>query len=256
MLGHYLHWTRLALLATAIGFTLLLAQEAVPAQTATSRFFITRGESTIAAPIVLFPNGPLEQVHVRLANVKEPTGVSSFEVDVEVPTNLASIFFMNSNITWLQSTGRVATCSDPTFTQKTPNVTTANVSCNTFMSAPPYGATTPGGQAPPLATLYLEPGAASGNGIIKVTAVSKIVNTPINPDDLAAIPVLRQNGPVVVARCADFNADNAVSIIDIVRQVGQFGQPNPFYDLNLDGFVTIGDITITVYQFGVSCPPA
>jgi hypothetical protein len=254
MLGHYLNWTKLVFLAAAIGVTLLLAQDANPAQTAGTRIFITRAESTVAEPIVLFPNGAVQQVHVRVSNVKEVTGVSSFEVDVEVPTNLATVFFMNANLPWLQSTGRTATCSDPLFTQKSPTVTTANVSCNTLGSAPPYGATTAPGQVPPLATLYLDPGSVTGNGLLKITPVTKLVNTPINPDDLAPIPITRQNDAIVVARCADFNNDHVVSVVDIVRQVQHFGQADPLYDLNNDGLVTIGDISITIMMFGLVCP--
>jgi hypothetical protein len=256
MLGHYLSWTRLVLLAAAVGFTLVLAQDARPAQTATTKVYISRAEATVQAPIVLFPNGPIEQIHVRVSDVKDPTGVSAFEVDMEFPSTLASVFQMNANLPWLSSTGRTATCSTPTITQTTPTIATANVSCNTLGTAPPYGATTAGGIKPPLATLYLEPGAVSGNGLLKLTTVTKLVNTPLDPDDIAAIPITRQNSPLVVARCADFNGDNVVSVIDIVRLVAHFGQTDPFYDLNNDGLVTIGDISITIMQFGLPCPPA
>jgi hypothetical protein len=37
--------------------------------------------------------------------------------------------------------------------------------------------------------------------------------------------------------------------------VAHFGQTDPFYDLNNDGLVTIGDISITIMQFGLPCPP-
>jgi hypothetical protein len=87
-----------------------------------------------------------------------------------------------------------------------------------------------------------------------MTSVTRLVNTPLDPDDLAAIPITRGTSPLIVARCADFNGDGFVTVIDIVRQVGAFGSTDPFYDLNGNGNVSIQDITITVSMFGRRCP--
>lgn len=255
MLGRYLSWGRMALLAAAIGGSFLVAQESAPVQGSHTRIHFSRAESLEPQSIVLFVNGPTEQVHVRVRDVDEPTGISAFEVDVQVPNHLVDIIFMNHNLTWLESTGRTATCTNPVQTDTSPTITTANFSCNTFNAPPPYGPTTASGsQAPALATLYLEPGIVAGSTQLRFTTLTKLVNTPSNPDNLAAIPLTRQPATIVVARCADFNGDQVVSTIDIVRQVGQFGTSNSFYDLTQDGVVSISDITISVAQFGMHCP--
>jgi len=254
MLGRYMNWCRIAFLAAAIGLTLLLTGDAQPVQASHTRIFVTRGGHTLVEPIFTFINGPTQTIDVRVQDVDDPTGVSAFEVNLEYRSDLVTVTFFTEQVAWLQSTGRTATCTTPTITAKSPTISSANVSCNTFLPAPPYGPRTSYPAAPALAVLYLQPGSTAGQAPFTLTSRTHLVNTPVNPDQLAYIPTALLAGNLIVARCADVTGDLAVSVADIVRVVQNFGTTNTFYDLNLDGRVSISDITLTVQMFGMRCP--
>lgn len=68
------------------------------------------------------------------------------------------------------------------------------------------------------------------------------------------------DGNLIIAKCADLNADGRVNIIDIGMIVAVFGSTptspnwNQAADLNGDNYVNVLDISIVVGQFGQQCP--
>ncbi len=70
------------------------------------------------------------------------------------------------------------------------------------------------------------------------------------------------DGSLRVAKCGDFDANQAVTVGDILQMIQRFGtfagpppSPNwdPRFDLNNDGRVDLSDLLIEVQEFGRDC---
>jgi hypothetical protein len=172
---------------------------------------------------------------------------------------VVSVGSLQVSETWLESTGRTATCTSPIIEPNPgspPDIYRANIGCYT-PGTTPLGAQ--GGGL--IASFVLTPGGTPSSSPLTLNnAATFLIDTTAQS---AYIPAIKRNASVVVAECADFNGDNVVSASDIGLMIGHFGTsggppPSPNwdaqYDMNLDNAVAAGDIGIVVAQFGRLCP--
>lgn len=181
-----------------------------------------------------------------------PNSASAFEVNFTFNATLIHVHTFLDFTTWLASTGRSITCNDQELFQ---NPTTGEgwgtASCNSLLPPPPYGATGNG----ILAQIAVESRSpALGSTILNLTG-SALVNTPADPNNQAAIPLVVRSVNIVVAKCADFspppNGDDTIRVNDILYVVGKYFTPDG--DLNGDLMTRVDDILIAVQQYFVNC---
>jgi len=125
-------------------------------------------------------------------------------------------------------------------------------SCGTSGSAPdgPLGSGV-------LAAISFQPGANFGS--------TNLVFATSHLDDITGgVPIGHQalTGGMLIGKCGDFNADQAVTVADILLMILQFGSIagpppsanwDPRFDVNNDGQISVADIVIEVQEFGRSC---
>jgi hypothetical protein len=190
----------------------------------------------------------------------DPTGVAAFQVNFTFDSDVVMVSSLQVSETWLESTGRTATCTSPIIEPNPgspPDIYRANIGCYTAGSAPPFGAMNGG----LLASFVLTPGSTpSSTQLLLNNSSTFMLNTT---QDAVSITTIKRNASVVVANCADFNGDHVVSASDIglvVSKFGTHGPPNPspnwnpIYDMNVDNVISAADLGIVVAQFGRQCP--
>lgn len=256
----------LALLAALAVGLVLLGRDSRPASASHTEIFFSLSPTTSSATptgtLLFYPSSAPVTIYVHARGAThDPTGVSAFQVYFTYANSIASVSGLQvsaSATTWLQSTGRSATCTDPII-EPNPGgpsgIYRALVGCYTAGATPlgPQGGSL-------LASFVLTPGATAGNTTLTINNASAfLLNTTA---DATAMTLIKRNSPVIVAECADFNGDGVVSVGDIgltVQHYGSNGGPPPGgnwderYDLNNDNTISVGDIGLVVIQFGRQC---
>ncbi len=264
-------WTRRAWFATKLlAFVAVVAVGAVlPAKDGreasashTDLFFSLSGSPgatpATSSSLLFYPNGAPKTLYVWARNVThDATGVSAFEIRFTYKTAVASVSSLQASTTWLQSTGRSATCTAPIIepNPEGPSDTwRADIGCYTLGEMPlgPQGAGL-------LGSFVLTPGSQPSTTNLTMSVPpedSFILNTTANATE---ITVTKRNAGVVVAKCGDVNADGIVSVSDIGLIVQHYGSnpsmPNwdPVYDLDANAVISVSDIGLVVLQFGGHC---
>jgi hypothetical protein len=125
-------------------------------------------------------------------------------------------------------------------------------SCSTLGSAPdgPLGSGV-------LAAITFQPGANFGS-------TNLMFATSLLDDITGGVPISHEplTGGMLIGKCGDFNADQAITVGDILLMILQFGSTagpppsanwDPRFDVNNDGRVSVADIVIEAQEFGRSC---
>jgi hypothetical protein len=260
--------------AVAVGLV-LMGRDSRPASAShTEIFFSLSANNATATPsgtLLFYPNSAPQTIYVHAKGAShDVTGVSAFQVYFTYTDAMASVSSLQNSpaaTTWLQSTGRSASCTTP-IVEPNPGgpsgLYRALVGCYTQGATPPFG---PGGNSGGatgslLASFVLTPGSTPGSTTLTINNASAfLLNTTV---DAAAYAMTKRNAPVVVAECGNFNGDATVSVGDIglmVQHYGTSGGPPPsgnwdaIYDLNNDNSISVGDIGLVVLQFGRQCTP-
>lgn len=246
------------LLVVAVIATVALGSDG-PAQaagTGTQVFFTPVGRLN-PEPVITFPNQPNppfppQKVDVRVKNVANSTGLGGFEFTFKFDSSVATATAVNFG-TFLGSTGRAVSCVTP------PTILpgSVNVSCNTLESSPngPLGSGV-------LATITFAP-----TGALGLTALT--FNKTHLTDISGAVPITHKSpaGSLRVAKCGDFDGNDAVTIGDILALIQKFGTtpaslgppPQPIWDQRFDldkalpPSVNLSDLLIEVQEFGRAC---
>jgi hypothetical protein len=244
----------LALLAVAVTATVALGSDG-PAQaagTGTQVFFTPFGRVN-PEPIIGFPNQPIPpilpktllKVDVRVKDVANSNGLGSFEFTFKFDSSLATVTVVDLGA-FLGSTGRAVSCTPPTILPGS-----VNVSCNTLANSPdgPLGSGV-------LATITFQPAGALG---LTSLTFNKTHLTDISGD--VPIPHKSSAGSFRVAKCGDFDNNQAVTIGDILALIQKFGTTpaslnwDQRFDLDkaLPASVNLSDLLIEVQEFGRNC---
>jgi hypothetical protein len=217
------------------------------------------------AVIFLVEGGVPRTIYVWAVDADDPTGVSAFEVNVAYHPDIVTVLDITEDATWLTSgargQGSMLYCN-PSFIEPMPGDGKrwrANASCITQDPATVPGVTGTGLLAS--ITLQAAPGAAVGTYTdvlgLDFTDGTFLVNTQVNPGPFR-IPAQLMDASVLIAPFADFNADCAVSLTDVLLLINRFGEsagsPNwdPIYDLNGDNSIALIDVLIIVGEFGTT----
>lgn len=239
-----------------------VAGESRPALASHTEVFITK---TTAAPvaatyIVLPPGGAPVTYYVWAKNIDDPHGMASFTVDLKFNPNYINITSITENRTFLQQTGRAATCLIPTIepVPGDPVFWHANVSCITIGPPPPPGVQGSG----LLATFVLQPVLGASYGFTPLTNSGHMSDTGKSSPgiiDPSEVTVQRISATIQVAKCGDVTGDGSVSGLDMFGILSKFntsqGQPGwqAKYDLNSDGSVSGSDLFLDLGQFNLQC---
>ncbi len=282
--------SRVSLLVVAVAVTVVaLGHDARPATGATGTAIIISLSSTspIPAPaLLIYPNGPSVDLYVWAVDIKDPFGphrLGGFNVYFTYDNALVSITALDSDIAFLQSTGRTASCIPPFWASVPPFVRAipddpeglweGTVGCHTIDGATPFG---PQGTGL-IASLTVTPNPAVVPPVITILDIAVPNTNPlftyltvlVDPGSVsgdtvippAEIPATVTATVISLVRCADFSGDGVVSLFDdIVGVIQHFGtregEPawDPIYDLDGSGNIDLfNDIVGTIVQFGMQC---
>lgn len=251
----------LALLVLVSSGIVFMARDSRPAGAVTTEIFFSLDPSEQTAQpvtaLIYYPDGPSVPVYVYVKDpVNDPSGVAAFEVKFTYSSGVVSVTSLASSDTWLESTGRSATCTTPV--NDLPigpgDLYRADVGCYT-PGTQPFGPRNAGNHL--LGSFTLAPGSVPGTSVI--TNQSFILNTTADATEITAT---KRSMSVIIVECGDFNGDGIVSVTDIgltVQHYGTGGGPPPSpnwderYDMNSDNSVSVGDIGLVVVQFGLQC---
>jgi len=271
LIGSTLTLTKVVILAAAVVITLSLArQPSAESATDTQIMFSYSSLSPIGAPaIILTPNGFPRDIYVWATNVKEPTGVSGFNIAVQYDDSLFAASAAPGDAdgigdrAWLQSTNRSGAC----IPGQNPQAGQVIGLCSTLSPPPPLGPTgtglighlvlTPGSEmalSSPLAFVAPDVGVQG----------TFLLDAPVDLD-LEQIPLTLKNSNIVYLGCADNspppNGDGVVDLAnDILGVIIRFQMTpldpdwSPAFDINSDGFIDLAnDILGTILQFQLPC---
>jgi hypothetical protein len=279
LIGSRLTLLKVGILAAAVVASLSLAQQPnVESASETEIFFSYSDVFPIQAPaIIVNPGGLPRDVYIWASNVKEPTGVSGFNLAVQFDETLHNVThgFAGDpdgigDKTWLESGGRQGACVGDLF----PEPGRIIGQCSTLTPPPPLGPTGNG----LLGHVLVWPGAdlASSSQLQLVVQPvcppscsgvlgTFLIDTPLDPDDFQHIPLTVLNSAIVYLGCADNspppNGDGVIDLPnDILGVILRFqmtsADPNwsPSFDLNSDGLIDLpNDILGTILQFQLPC---
>lgn len=248
---------RLGLLAGAIMFAAVgVGQESQPASASHTQVLLSYSNvSPIFAPtIVVTPDGLPRDVYAWAVNVDNATGASAYHLEIGFDSSVFTATSIEAPLPlWLGSGARSASCPSPTI-----ETDRAYIDCVTVGQVPPYGVTGTG----LIGKLTIQPGSVAGFSALDLTGTT-LVNTPLNPDDIALIPVTLLSSNVVYIECADVNGDGIVDLLNDILGIIQRYQwtpqnhPNdwdPVYDINNDGVIDLlNDILGAVMQYQLPC---
>jgi len=247
----------ICLLILALNLTLPTTINKVFGQTPqTMMFFGSPGSSWPATTIVGVQNGPIVTREIRVSDVTDANGLAAFMFKVKYDKTLVSIQDNDNNgiadegqVTpggFLASAGKQTACSNPYLDPDQTNVNNKKLAYVCVTLGPTPDAPTGTGN---LATIKFKPG--SNLGMFPLTLEStQLANNSENPN---LIPHIIINASFRVARCADFTGDHKVRMADVSKVVENYGTSNALYDLDENGIVLSPDITIAVYQYGITC---
>ena len=284
--------SRVSLLVVAVAVTIVaLGHDARPATGATGTAIVISTSSTspipLSRPIIMYNNGPSVDLYVWAVDIKDPFGphrLGGFEVYFTYHNTLVSITSLNSDVTFLTSTGRQASCVPPFWASLPPFVRAIPddpdglwegiVGCHTLDGATPFGPVGTGliasltvtpnpAVVPPLST-SLDFAVPNANNPL-FTYLTVLIDTggvsggTVNPP--AEIPATVTATAISLVRCADFNGDGVVSLFDdivgVIQHFGTFqGGPgwDSIYDLDGSGNIDLfNDIVGTIAQFAMEC---
>lgn len=193
-------------------------------------------------------------LYVWAKHIDNTTGASAFEVKLTYNSDIVHVLHISSLNAWLGSTGRSVSCVAPTITEVN-GQGEALASCNTLLPPPPYGPNCPSHCDGLLAMLGFESANTIGSTTLNFS-LSKLVDTPPNPNNAIAIPATVRSVSVSVAKCADLTGasglpDGTVRVNDILYVVQRYFTPNA--DLDGDGMTRVSDILIAVQQYFMNC---
>ena len=278
LIGSTLTLMKIGILAAAVVATLSLTQQPTAESASDTRIIFSYSSSTPsqAPAIIVNPGGFPRDVYIWAVNVKEPTGVSGFNIAVQYDDSLVSASPAAGDIDgigdkiWLQSTNRSGACLDDLF----PTPGRIIGACSTLTPPPPLGPTGTG----LIGHFVLTPGSEMGGGsqlrfvgpeVCPPSCVgvlgTYLLDAPINPDDIQHIPLTLINSGVVFLGCADNspppNGDGVIDLPnDILGVILRFQMTlddpdwSPLFDLNLDGVIDLpNDILGTILQFQLPC---
>ena len=246
---------RLGLLAGAIVFAAVgVGQESQPASASHTQVFLSYSNvSPIrASTIIVNPDGQPRDIYAWAVNVDNATGVSGYHLEIGFDS---SVFTATSievpRPMWLGSGSRSPGCPSPTVATNR-----AYIDCVTVGGVPPFGVTGTG----LIGKLTIQPGSVAGFSPLDLTGTF-LIDTPIDPDDLAEIPVTLLSAQVVYIECADVNGDGIVDLLNDILGIIQRYQwtpahPDwdPAYDINNDGVIDLlNDILGAVMQYQLPC---
>jgi len=241
---------------------------------ATEVFFSYSSIAPVKQQAIVVNPGTIRDVYVWTTDVSNSTGASGFTLAIEYEDDYMTLFAQSGDVNgigetaWLGSTGRSASCVPE---QGTPEPGRIVGLCTTLNDPPPFGATGDGklGHFRINAQNFLHPPSPITfipfeQGILG----TKIVDTPVDPEDIQEIPITLVNASVVFLGCADNSSpgqkgtgDGIVDLPnDILGVVLRFGwtTANPAwhgaFDINHDGVVDLpNDILGTILQFQNQC---
>ncbi len=272
LIGSMLTLMKVGALAAAVVAALSLAQQpSAESASNTQVIFSYSAEAPIpVGAIIMNPDGVPRDIYVWAVDVKEPTGVSGFNIAVEFDESYITATPASGDIngigdiTWLRSTGRQGACIPDLILQPGKIIGL----CSTLTPPPPLGPTgtglighivlTPGSEAAPTSQLTLVTPAFGVQGTF-------LLDTPVDPDDIQPLPVDLVSTVVVFLGCADNtpppNGDGIVDLPnDILGVILRFGMTesnaewDPLFDINNDGFIDLpNDILGTILQFLLPC---
>lgn len=270
-------WIRFVLVGCAlVALALVVTSDGRRADAqGTTAFVISRSNTTISqtSAMTLVVDGAPQTVYVWAKDVKSDDGAAAFDVGFQYDGSLITITTLASQTTWLNSTGRSASClppywdNIPPYTREVPNDPNGNwegqVSCGTLGPPPPYGPMCPSKCNGLLATITIQPGSEVGNTTLNFSTGSQLVDTGhvsggvvYDPEE---IPATKPNYQVRVIHCGDFNLDGSVTIVDVAAVAVRFlktpSDPgwDPIYDIDENGSISINDVSGTAVQFLQVC---
>ena len=277
LIGSTLTLMKIGILAAAVVATLSLTQQPTAESASDTQIIFSYSSSTPsqAPAIIVNPGGFPRDVYIWAVNVKEPTGVSGFNIAVRYDDSLFSTSLAAGDIdgigdkTWLQSTNRSGACLGTLF--PTPGEIIGQ--CITIITPPPLGPTGTG----LIGHFVLTPGSEMGAGSQLNFVVPEVcppscvgvlgtylLDAPVDLDS-QYIPLTLINSAVVFLGCGDNspppNGDGVVDLPnDILGVILRFQMTlddpdwSPLFDLNLDGVIDLpNDILGTILQFQLPC---
>lgn len=275
LIGSMLTLMKIGILAAAVVATLSLTQQPTAESASDTRIiFSYSSQAPQQAPaIIVNPGGVSRDVYIWAVNVKEPTGVSGFNIAVRYDDSFLSTSADTDGIgdkTWLQSSGRQGTCIPNLFPQPGEIIG----QCITLIIPPPLGPTGTG----LIGHFVLTPGSEMAGGSQLSFVVPEVcppscvgvlgtylLDAPIDPDDIQHIPLTLINSAVVFLGCGDNspppNGDGVIDLPnDILGVILRFQMTpddpdwSPLYDLNRDEIIDLpNDILGTILQFQLPC---
>jgi hypothetical protein len=259
-------------LAGVLGVSILSGRDS-PAHAGSSNTEITMGHSNTSpnyTPAVVLTTGgdqsgpspcsageadaTTDCLYIWAKHIDNTTGASAFQIDITYDARIIHVDNLAYVNSWLASTGRSVACLPPTVTEDlTTGAGHAIVSCNTLLAPPPYGPNCPSHCDGLIGILAYESQSTGTGSTVLNFSQSKLVDTPPNPDNEAAIPATVRSVGVTVAPCADYNGDNTVRIGDILYVVSKYFTGDYPADLSGDGTVRVNDILLAVGEYFASC---
>ena len=273
LIGSSLTLVKIGILTAAVVATLSLAHQPSAESSSTTRIVLSYSSAAPiqAQAIILNPGGLLRDIYVWALGVKEPTGVSAFNIAIEFDETALNVTHGFSgdidgigDKTWLESSSRQGACvADP---NPDPGIVVGE--CFTLQPPPPLGPLGsglighillwPGVQMAPTSQLkFVEP----AFGVLG----TYLLDTPLDPDDIQRIPVTLVNSTVIFMGCADNspppNGDGVVDLPnDILGVILRFQMTSShpdwsdLFDINSDGVIDLpNDILGTILQFQLPC---
>ncbi len=273
LIGSMLTLMKVGALAAAVVVATLGFSQGPSAESASNTKIILSYSSAAPMPvgaIIMNPDGVPRDIYVWAVDVKEPTGVSGFNIAVQYDESYVTATPGSGDIdgigdnTWLGSTNRQGACiPDPS-----PQPGKIIGMCSTLQTPPPLGPTGTG----LIGHMVLWPGSemAPASQLTFVTAATGVqgtflLDTPINPDDFQRIPLDLVSSTVVFLGCADNspppNGDGVVDLPnDILGVILRFQMTeshpdwDPLFDINIDGIIDLpNDVLGTILQFQLPC---
>lgn len=208
--------------------------------------------------------GYQRSLKINLSNFSDPDGLAAFSFKLKYHPVLFPIADANGDgksdpgqVTvgsFLGSSGKQVSCSDG-YIGKDPTDSTwkiLNFSCVT-LGPTPAGPTGSGN----LATINITTGNTLSSGILYLISselVDNTLSTNLVPHTAPALV------PIYILRCANFDTDGVVTILDILNLAQKFSwNPStpgwdPKYDLDGNNVVSILDILLAAKEFSMVCP--
>ena len=230
-----------------------------------------------AESIILTPGGAPRPVYIWVTDVKEPAGVSTFQLALQydatdfLATTVSGDLDGIGDGTWLGSTGRSSFCQPDGGPPEPGKLFGA---CYTLGPPPPVGPTGSGLLGNVLLWPGAELGAASQLVLVEPEACpptctgvlgTYLLDTNFTPENIKQIPLTLVESTVVFLGCADNSpppsGDGVVDLPnDILGVLLRFDMTSsdpdwdPLFDLNGDGLIDLpNDVLGTILQFQLPC---